>query len=60
MVFELLVQVESLGTDHVPDPGCVGRSLRYARELGDLSICELYARGCLPVAVLLFGHLLKL
>ena len=58
MVFELLVQLESLGADHVPYPGCVSRSLRDARELGNLGICEIHARGCLPGAVLLLGHLL--
>lgn len=59
MVLHLIVEQESLGTDYVPNPSCVGRSQRYGGELGDLGICELHRGGCLPISVFQLGHLLQ-
>ena len=58
MVLDLLIEVESLGTNYVPDPGGVSRTQRNCGELGDISICELLRRRSLRLLMLELGHLL--
>ena len=57
-MLDLLIEIESLGTNYVPDPGGVSRTQRNCGELGDLGICELLRRRSLRLLMLELGHLL--